>query len=216
MEKVGRVTRERNTWNVPLLAAAAIALAALSACEPYRIEYHNRPSFYEKASEQKLPDRVTLDDGTTIIYGEPGDKSALQKKAKDSERFKIREKTEDGKIILRNMLPEHVLVNALTCLRREEYELLWEQLLSEHTKLALEGQGKDKEYFISFARENRTDLGRTLTRLLLGMPRMETIVENKGQGVIECRLNPRVASQFKFTRARIINEDFGLKLVNIR
>jgi hypothetical protein len=220
------VTLRRTGSHIAACALAAVLLAALTGCQPYRIEYRPRPAFYDQATDHELPDRVELDDGTVIIYGEPGDKSSLEKQAADKNRFKLREKKDDGSIELHNLLPEHVLVNAFTCLRNEEYELLYDQLLAEQTKMAYESRiDNDSESdrdnagraaFVAYAKKHRNELGATLRRMLLGMQRMETVVDRKDSGVIELRLSPHVSSQFKFKRAYIVSEGFDLKLLTVR
>jgi len=222
------VTRRLARPSCATTVFAAVALFATTACQPYRIEYRPRPAFYDQATDHDLPDRVQLDDGTVIVYNEPGEQSSLEQTAADKNQFKLREKKDDGSIELHNILPEHVLVNAFTCLRNEEYALIYDQLLAEQTKMAYEAQnvtdpGSDrdsenagKQAFIAYVKNNRNELGATLRRMLLGMQRMETIVESRNAGVIEMRLSPHVSSQFKFKRAYVVTEGFDLKLLTIR
>lgn len=198
------------------IASAAIVL--LSACEPYRIEYVKHPEFHRSAGRGSIPDRTVLPDGTIVVnvYGDD-DETELQRKANSqSEPFKIREEKEDGRIIVRAILPEHVLANTMTCLRNEEYEILWNQLLSERTKLAYSEQGLTKEDFIQFFHENRQELARTLNRMILGLPRQEVVTDNLGQGVLQYRFVPQVAGAFKFRKVQIIGEGYGLKLLLIQ
>ncbi len=162
----------------------------------------------------ELPDRVTLDDGTVIVYTDQMPRSALERKRQSkAEPFMIREELPDGSVTLRALIPEDVWANTLSCLRSEEYRLLWDQLLSKRTKSAYEQQELGFEDFAAFLREHQSDLLLTLTRMLLGKPRQEVIVENLGDGVMRCRLRPHVASQFKFTRVDVVSERPGRKLL---
>ena len=132
------------------------ASALLCGCETYRIEYHERPAFYQKASATKLPDRVTLEDGTLIVYNQKDAKGLAEDVG---EEFKIRESDDDGNVTLRAMLPEHVLSNTLTCIKNREYELLWDQIVSERTKLAYEAQGEGYEEFAAYMQEKPPRIG---------------------------------------------------------
>ncbi len=202
---------------VPAGAAVAAALLIAAGCGRYRIEYHERPGFYEAAGGAKQ-ERVTLDDGTVLIYRPRQTSADLQRASGEAEgeRFEIREEKEDGTVVLRALLPEHVLANTLTCLRNEEYDLLWEQMLSAQTRRAYELRGQGYEEYKQFFSTNRNELAATLTRITLGLSRQESYMENIGGGVIRFRLHPRVASAFKFKTADVVAEDNGLKLLIIR
>lgn len=162
-----------------------------------------------------MPDRVVLDDGTVLVYNSR-DSRAQKNNAQPRREFKIREERDDGSIVLRGLIPEHVIANALECLQNEEYELMYHELLSEHTRKEWEGLGNNVDDFARHFAQHRGDMMRTLTRLYLGMSHLETIVEHHDQGVIECRLSRRVAGSHKFTRVRVIREGYGLKLLTIR
>jgi hypothetical protein len=202
-----------------LLGAAAVIAggAMMSSCTPYRIEYHKRPAYYKRAVKGDLPDRVVLDDGTIIIYEEIGSKGgpAVRGSGDAEDAFKVREELEDGSVVLRALLPEHVIGNALLCLKNQEYELLWDQMIAERTKLAYKAEGQGVEEFAAFFRTHRTELGKTLNRMLMGLATGETVVEPLGDGMIRCRFWPQVAQQFKFKYVTLAREDFGLRLVLI-
>jgi hypothetical protein len=116
----------------------AAGLLLLAGCASYRIEYRDRPAFYASAGVE-LPDRETLPDGTVVVYRDRNLSGALQENADRDEEgkpFLIREKLEDGTIVLRSILPEQLLANLITCIRNEEYTLIWEQILAEQTRTA--------------------------------------------------------------------------------
>ena len=111
-------------------SAALAAASVIAGCKPYRVVYQERPAFYEKASASPLPDDVTLEDGTVVKYRPTNSNSSLGRMGPDRlEPFEIREEHEDGSVTLRAAVPEHVIVNTLACLRDEEYELLYNQML---------------------------------------------------------------------------------------
>jgi len=198
--------------------AAATVMCCAVGCEPYRIEYRKMPEFYRKASESRIPDRYEREDGTVVVnvFGDESEGEMQRKANSKSEPFKIREETESGEVRIRALLPEHVLANTMTCIKNQEYELLWEQMLSERTKMAYAEQGMSKEQFVQFFQEHRQELARTVNRMILGLPRQEVVAENLGGGIIQYRFQPHVARAFRFTKVQIVNEGLGLKLLIIK
>lgn len=200
----------------------AVALAALAAglaagCQPYRVEYHRRPDFHRKAAGGALPNRVTLPDGTVIVYeSEHGPDGLAGADGEGANLFQPREETEDGQIILRAILPEHVVVNTLWCIQQERYDLLWDQMLSEHTRLEYENIGQGSEEFSQFFARHREELAMMLSRMVLGLAGDQVLIDPRGQGVIRLKLRASIASQFRFKSVYVINEGLGLKLLLIK
>lgn len=202
-----------------IIAGLAAALA-MSACRADRVEYHKRPAFYQRASATPLPDEIVLDDGTIIKYRStqaPGI-AGLNPGAKT---FQIREEHDDGKITLRALLPEHVIANALTCLRNEEYQLMYEQMLAAPTRQAYDDQGADVEggglaAFTGYMRQHRHDLANTLARMTTGFTSQEVKLTNLGDGVTRCSLRPQIAGPFRFKVIDVVKEGGNLKLLMVR
>jgi len=208
--------QKKYTWVLTLLSVFVLS-GIFVGCKEQRIEYHKRPSFYAKASLTKLPDRIVLDDGTIIVYVDSAGSSKLKKKTQNKAKpFLIREEMENGDIILRAVLPEHVLANTLTCLRNEEYELLWDQMLSVRTKNAYDREGMGVEEFAAFLAKRRIDLAKGVNRMLLGLPRNDVVSENLGNGVTRMRFHPNLAKLFRFKTVDIVSEGPGLKLLMIK
>ena len=194
----------------------AISLATV-ACETYRVEYHRRPAYYKSAAVGQLEDEITLEDGTVLIFSPR--ENEVRTDGADSEadaRFQIREELDDGTIVLRAYLPQQILANTLTCLRNQEYELIWEQLLADRTKHSYELREMGYEAFAAFFGANRMELAATLTRLMLGLSRGESFMENVGGGVVRFSFHPRIAPQFEFKVAEVVGEGGGLKLLMIQ
>lgn len=194
-----------------------LVLAVLSAgCQPYTTVYHTRPGYYKLASEDPLPDEFVDDDGVRHVYIErgttPDGRSSTQRNA---ESFKIRQEDDDGHVTLRAVLPAHVVMNTLTCFRNEEYEVLWDQLVSTQTKLAWSERGGHEADFVAWCRQYRLDVARMLTRMSLGLSSGETVVEPR-DGFVVCRFWPHVAQEFRFKEVWMTREGFGLMLVAIR
>lgn len=204
----------------------AIAGASLTGCTPYRIEYVPRPAWYAKASATPLPDRIVEDDGTVVIFYDPAEGHPRDRGKQVAEEggktLELRETNDEGEVVLRALRPEHVVGHLLTCLRNEEYRLLWDQLLSERTKVAYQEQGLDYEAFAAWCDAWRVDLARLLNRMTLGFPANEVVVEQTGNDVLRIRLWPHIgiqpdgSSRYKFTYVDIVREDFGLKLLMVR
>jgi hypothetical protein len=166
---------------------------------------------------RELPERERLPDGTIIVH-QMHDARAAQGRRGERERkeFRIREELEDGTVVLRGIIPEHVLANFIGCLMNEEYELLYEQLLSEQTKRAWRSEGRDVEDLLDYFADNRLEILRTLNRIHIGLPSFEALMEHVADGVMEMRLQPSVARNYRFTRVRMIQEGVEMKLLNIR
>ena len=199
-----------------VLGCVALTLAT-AGCETYRVEYHRRPAYYKSAAVGQLEDEITLEDGTVLIFS-PRETEARTDGADSGAdaRFQIREELDDGTIVLRAYLPQQVLANTLTCLRNQEYDLIWEQLLADRTKRSYELREMGYEEFAAFFGANRMELAATLTRLMLGLSRGESFMENTGGGVVRFSFHPRIARQFEFKVAEVVGEGGGLKLLMIQ
>ena len=196
-------------------------MSVVGGCASYRVEYHKRPTFYKNAMTGASEDNVTLADGTVLIFTSRT-MSVDDRQGSDvmddepRERFQIREESDDGTIVLRAFLPQHVLANTMTCLRNQEYELIWEQLLSERTKRSYEAREQDYEDFAAFFAANRLELAATLTRLMLGLSRGESFMSNDGGGVVRFYFHPRIGREFDFKTVEVVAEGGGLKLLMIK
>ncbi len=212
-----------NSHRTPLIGTL-ILLTCLSAppllagCS-YRVEYVRAPDFYRQAIRGGAPDRVTLPDGTVRVYVYDGDtRSDLEHRAKQNGKpFEVREVDDRGNVTLRALLPEHVLANTLTCLRNEEYEVLWDQLISEQTRISFDREHEDGfAVWRDIMTRNRLEMMRFLNRMTLELPRSGVVSENEGQGIISFRFSPQIARDFKYRRIAVISEGYGLKLLAIR
>ena len=211
------------TRRTMMASAVAAGLAApLAGCEPYRIEYHRRPAFYQEMSEEPLPDQVVLPDGTVVVYSERGrNRNDPIRRRTESEEFTLRAEREDGTVELRALLPEHVLAHALACIRAGEYRLMWDELVAERTKLAYAEQGLGFEDFEAFMVEHRVELARMLNRMSLGINMHECAQGYAAPGIYRVQFHPSVVMnsdgtrQFRFTKVDMTQEDFQLRLVLI-
>ncbi len=203
-------------WPRPgrVLAVAALA-AGTAGCKTYRVERYKGPTLAQALGDG--PREITLEDGTVVVYATPKvDGSPGLRREGEGKPLRIREEREDGTIVLRAWLPQDVLANMLTCLRNREYELFWEQMVSETSKMEYEHAGMGMTDFASWCGRNRNELAATLTRMLTGLQHNEAYLQNRGAGVVRCRLVPAVAAQFQFTIADVISEPGGLRLLAVK
>ncbi len=204
------------------IAGAVVGATQMAACETYRIEYRTRPAYYQRLVDEPLPEREVLDDGTVVIYqtvdlpGQPGAKGTGGDDDDGSPHFRVWDEQDDGSVVVRALLPEHVLVVTLNCLRLDDYEPLWEQMVAERTKQAYAAQGQGVAEFSAFFRENRVDLAKMLNRMRMGIATNETVVEPIGDGRLQCRFWPQTAKLFKFKSVFIARDGAWLKLEMIR
>lgn len=193
------------------------AIAALTGCETYRVEHHKRPAFYYKAAMGDLPDEIRLADGTVLKYSTYGEDGGIgtRSSGKGGKPFLIREEMEDGSIVLRAIVPEHVLVNLLECLRQQEYDLIYEQLLAEETRQQFEAEGDGADGCAAYLKKNRHELVATLTRMVAGFAAQETRFDALGEGLVRCVLRPQHVGKLKYKYFDVTQEGLGLKLLNM-
>ena len=192
-------------------------IVALLGCKPYRIERHRRSPIFFNPNFVDNPQReVTLEDGTVLIFDSVLAKSSNRRQGgRKSTPFKIREELEGGEIILRALLPQHVLLNLLVCLRNEEYELVYDKLLAGQTRETYEA-GEGLEGFTAYLTRHRRDMAEWLTRMIAGLPLQQVQMTRLEGNVTRCRLRPQFSSQFKFKSLDVYWENGQYKLLMIR
>ena len=192
-------------------------MAAMPGCERYRIEHHRRsPIFSNPNYVDNVQREVTLEDGTVLVFETFTARSSYGRKgANKSEPFKIREEFEDGNIVLRALLPRHVLTNLLVCIRNEEYELVYDKLLARQTRQTYEA-GIGVEGFSDYLRRHREPLAEWLRRMVVGIPLQQVQMKQLSGGVTRCFLRPQIAGQFTFKSLDVHLENGQYKLLMIR
>lgn len=209
------------SWPGLVLCVAAFSLGA---CEPYRIEYRERPSFYKQTSETELLDEVVLEDGTVLRFSDskntpPPIANPTQQGNEGTPSGKpisIRTATDSGELLLTSYSPEHVLSHIKRGIRLREYQLLWDQVLSKSTREAYARDGGTFEDFAAFCDENRSELMQFLNRVGFGIYSSDVVKESFGSSGIRIRLHPSLSSQFKFTQLEIVRESNQLRWLMIR
>ena len=130
--------------------------------------------------------------------------------------FKPREVKDDGTVVYRALLPEHVISNTMNCLRNQEYELLWDDVVSESARRGYVASGKSREAFVSWCVANRGELMMMLNRMSFGYyGGSDVVVDQLPDMKFRVRFSPQLESQFKFRQVTIVQEGFGMKLGGI-
>lgn len=224
MERCPRSARATRTTRTTRGALVGLSLVAsvLPACTPYRIEYHRRPDYYREMSDSRLQDQVTLDDGTVLVFSKDGKQRQNATAGPPAEKIELRKVADGGDVVLRSLMPEHVVAHVLTSIRREEYDLLWDQVLSERTRMAYEAEGGGYEGFLDFMYDHERDLARMFTRMSLSLRTTDVVRQKLGGGVTRLQFRPQViysrdGSRIfgEFDGIDVIREEFEVKLLRI-
>lgn len=135
----------------------------------------------------------------------------------EPKQFMSRETFDDGTVVLRALLPEHVLGNTMECLRNGEYQVLWDQMVSQGTKNAYARRDMSVAHFAEFCRNNRSELMKTLNRMVFGYySGSDVIIERLGDFSVRIRFSPFLGRQFKFTEVIVVQSMEGMKLSLIK
>jgi hypothetical protein len=131
--------------------------------------------------------------------------------------FQAREVADDGSVIYRAILPEHVIGNVMTCLRNQEYEALWNQVVCDATRRQWESDGGRYEDFVAWCVKNRAELMMMLNRMSFGYyGGSDVVVDRMPDASVRVRFSPQLATQFKFREVHVAMNRQGMGLAGIR
>ena len=185
-------------------------------CEPTVVQYRKKPAYYQQMAGASFRNGVT-DEGVEIRWQEPTKAAANPyEQVIGKEVFRIREEQPDGTVIIQAKLPQHVLINTLTCLRNNEYQLLWDQMLARSTRNFYERQEDGYIKYESHLRKHRKDMAAMINRMIVGKTFGEMETQHADDGTIRCRLRKKLRREFDFKEVLIVSEDYKLKLLTIR
>ncbi|MCE9620456.1 MAG: hypothetical protein K8R92_11205 [Planctomycetes bacterium] len=194
----------------------------ICGCAQEKIEYRYRPQFEVDATGRAADETFVKPDGTRVIYTSkrPERKDAAAKtpgSAPEAEtpQIELRERKANGDVVLRAMFPEQVVAHVSECVRNEEYELLWNQLLSEEAKRDLADRG-GLEYFKTFFTVNRKEVMATLNCMQINLRNGHAIVRNRDATHLSAELDSTLRGSYKFTAMEFESTPSGMKLVSIR
>ena len=194
-----------------------VTLAIVSmGCETHPIEYRTRPSWVRLMGGE-TPSSTMTPDGTEIIWIDR-ESPELQgfEQTVGLEQVRIRTDHEDGSIVLQNVLPMHLVVNLLECVRRSEYRVIWEQIISDDQRRWYEerGEGGYGE-FLQYFQRNRKNIASMLNRMHAGKVYGD-VVTDVGEFGGTVSLRRHVAYDFPLSVLQIVREGGEWKLENIR
>ncbi len=131
--------------------------------------------------------------------------------------FQAREVGDDGSVTYRAILPEHVIGNVMTCLRNQEYEALWNQVVCDATRRQWESDGGRYEDFVAWCVKNRAELMMMLNRMSFGYyGGSDVVVDRMPDASVRVRFSPQLATQFKFREVHVAMNRQGMGLAGIR
>ncbi len=191
------------------------AFSSICGCETKRVEYRKRPAWMSIMGGDQ-PSVTVREDGTEVHWIEDRSRE-LQgfEQTIGGEHVRIRTDLEDGTVELRTVLPMHLVVNLLECLRRSEYRVIWEQLISEEQRSWYEAQGDGGyDMFLSWAQHERKDLATLLNRMHAGKVFGEVMIST-GDEFGSVGLHPSIAYDFKFNGINVVREDGEWKLADV-
>lgn len=212
----------------PGAAGASVLCAALAACAAgcatERVEYRPRSDLMRGAEGSG---EFVAPDGTRVVFVDPdadadaadrlpkGTKVGPDGKPVPVKVFQPREELEDGTVVLRNLFPDHVVGNAMTCLRREEYRLMWDQLLAPETRAQWERSG-GYDAFRSWCEDNRKPTMELLNRMRFDAVGSDIAMKQVRPGVTQATVAPHLWEQFKLRVIEFEQTPDGMKLLSIR
>jgi len=201
------------------------AAVFLFGCAEERTEYHYRSQAEADAIGRPVDETFVKADGTKVVYsskrrekinentssGTDGSSSPdLEKPTVD-----LREKKASGEVILRATFPEQVVDHLTECVRNEEYDLIWNQLLSTGAKRDLESRGGIK-YFKTFFTNNRKEVMATLNCMRINLKNGHVALQKIDDSHMIAELDSTLRRSYKFTVIDFESTPTGMKLVGIR
>lgn len=105
----------------------------------------------------------------------------------------------DGSVHLVSKSPRHLVAHLRDVIQRDEMDLLYEQLLSEHTKEWYRNRGRDPREAIEYIERNATEMRELLMDLPMGEGTPGARFENAGRNAFRLRAPGAAWSDKRFT-----------------
>ena len=206
---------------VVFFCAFCVAIEA-PGCTQERTEYHYRSQSEADSIGRPVDETYIKADGTKVVYSskrrEKNDSHASNAPAQidpAQPAIDLREKKANGEVVLQATFPEQVVDHMLDCVRSEEYELIWNQLLSADAKKDLQDRGGIK-YFQTFFTTNRKEVMATLTCMKINMKNGHVILRKSDDTHVTAQLDSTLRRNYRFTVIDFESTPTGMKLVSIR
>jgi len=191
-------------------------LLVVAGCGETRTQYRKMPAFYQRMADVDGGVDGQTRDGTEVRWLQETEGSLEGFNDHTGKPFLMREDREDGTTALNALIPEHVLLNTLDCVRNQEYQLLWDELGAEETRRWYEEEGGGFEACDSFFRVNRRDVVATLARMQAGMASQEMRRVQIGDGRWRLQLIEQLHPRFRYTSLETVWDGEKYRLVTIQ
>ena len=196
-----------------------------NGCATQRTEYHYRSQSEADSMGRPVDETFVKADGTKVVYSSKRPQKVKDTNASDGATsalldpeqpaIDLREKKASGDIVLRAIFPEQVVDHVTECVRNEEYDLIWNQLLSAGAKNDLDGRGGLK-YFTTFFTTNRKEVMATLNCMKINFKNGHVIIRKSDDTHLMAQLDSSLRKNYKFTTMEFESTPTGMKLVSIR
>ncbi len=197
----------------------------LFGCAEERTEYHYRSQAEADAIGRPVDETFVKADGTKVVYSSkrrekingntPSGTDGSSAPDLEKPPVDLREKKASGEVILRATFPEQVVDHLTECVRNEEYDLIWNQLLSTGAKRDLESRGGIK-YFKTFFTNNRKEVMATLNCMRINLKNGHVALQKTDDSHMTAELDSTLRRSYKFTVIDFESTPTGMKLVGIR
>ena len=191
-------------------------LLVVAGCGETRTQYRKMPAFYQRMADVDGGVDGQTRDGTEVRWLQETEGSLEGFNDHTGKPFLMREDREDGTTALNALIPEHVLLNTLDCVRNQEYQLLWDELGAEETRRWYEEEGGGFEACDSFFRGNRRDVVATLARMQAGMASQEMRRVQIGDGRWRLQLIEQLHPRFRYPSLETVWDGEKYRLVTIQ
>jgi len=197
-----------------MFASTAIVLAltsisALAGCGTQTVIYKEVPEYY--LTKGLVPERYVREDGAVVIHRARQFDGVVLPGEEESGRTE----QDDGEVTLRAYTPEQLIGIFTKSILDEEYDLLWEQMVSDRVKSEYETDEQGRAEFTDFLARNRDELYGMFNRLSAQMYTPYVISEDGPLGGVRVRFHATVAKDFQFAAVDMVYEDQDLKLLMI-
>jgi hypothetical protein len=199
---------------IPLAILSFTLFAA--GCGETRTQYRKMPAFYGQMAQVDGGVDGRTRDGTDIRWLDSEEGSLDRFTDHTGEMFLMREERGDGTISLNALMPEHVLLLTLECVRNQEYRLLWDELVSEETKRWYEEDGGGFDAYDSFFRANRRDIVAMLARMQAGISSQEMRRVPLEEGRVRLQLVEQLHPRFRYVMLETVWDGTKHRLSTIR
>ena len=197
-----------------LAAALALALAACDSGE--RVEYRMRPKV---GVDMDGPSEFIAPDGTRVVFVDHPANAGRKPNpaAVEGNTITPRKQLDDGTVVLRNVMPQHVVGNAMECFRNEEWRIMWDQLLAPDARAAYEAPGGGGfEAFEGWCVKNRKGAMELLNRMRFDAMGSDVGMRRIGPGLTRATLAPHLWDQFGLRVVEFEQTPDGMRLRSIR